>query len=357
MKNKGNKPENKPDMQALMSVFWNDPGDVQNLYALASAISHSVLKRVLNPTAIQDAAAGRTADNGNNGLLRRIKSGIAHDVKVLFAARDIVNTSHIRYTKSGDAVRVYEPGDAGRLADVLGDTVGDGADVVHETIAALLEERAAAIARGASSMEDPYTARRLSRRVYIKRDDSAAVKDVETRPVVETFRAARRYIASTRAEKIDSGMYVYVPYTVTDGDGNVYDSAYLRAGKCSDIGGYVTDYNGKQTVYTAGAVTVTRIADKVDALNLTVRQAAILKLRFKGYGYKAIATYLDVTPDAVKSQVKELRRKALRAGLDPAKMPAEKPAPVVVGYMPTFRIDTDAEKVVVPDTPRATIGR
>ena len=53
-------------------------------------------------------------------------------------------------------------------------------------------------------------------------------------------------------------------------------------------------------------------------MELTDRQAQILRLRMQGKGYKAIATYLGVTQRAIAKTVAQIQSKATAAGLTPA---------------------------------------
>ena len=62
------------------------------------------------------------------------------------------------------------------------------------------------------------------------------------------------------------------------------------------------DVNGKRKfdgAYTADLETAQATETLVSSLELTDRQATILKLRLQGYGYKAIATYLGISQRGV----------------------------------------------------------
>ncbi len=50
-------------------------------------------------------------------------------------------------------------------------------------------------------------------------------------------------------------------------------------------------------------------------LNLTSRQAQIIKYRLQGYGYKAIGTKLGVRADNVRNAMKAIQAKAEAIGL------------------------------------------
>ena len=68
------------------------------------------------------------------------------------------------------------------------------------------------------------------------------------------------------------------------------------------------------------------VDDILAALGLTDRQANIVALRMRGYGYKAIASYLGVTQANVNVTLYRLRAKCEEIGFSPemwAEMTAE----------------------------------
>jgi DNA-binding CsgD family transcriptional regulator len=95
-------------------------------------------------------------------------------------------------------------------------------------------------------------------------------------------------------------------------------------------------------------------AKLIEKLNLTKRQATILQLRLKGYGYKAIATYIGTSTDNIKGQIKELRRKAKRIELTPEKYDytpdSEKTPDPTPEKTPTAKRPTKKtpEKIIIP---------
>ena len=109
------------------------------------------------------------------------------------------------------------------------------------------------------------------------------------------------------------------------------DVIYFRLHKYADLGGYA--HNGQDgdrlpgspagfgqggTHYTADRQTVTDYNAIMERLNLTDRQAVILRLRMQGKGNKAIATYLGVTYQAVQNTLAKIQKKAVAIGLTPA---------------------------------------
>ena len=69
--------------------------------------------------------------------------------------------------------------------------------------------------------------------------------------------------------------------------------------------------------YTADMRTAADYDTILAHLNLTVRQAEVLRLRMQGRGFKAIATYLGVDVSNVKRTVKQIQKKAREIGLTP----------------------------------------
>ena len=85
-----------------------------------------------------------------------------------------------------------------------------------------------------------------------------------------------------------------------------------RLQKYADLGGY--NVNGN---YTADMRTAADYDTILAHLDLTVRQAEVLRLRMQGRGFKAIATYLGVDVANVKRTVKQIQKKARGIGLTP----------------------------------------
>ena len=189
-------------------------------------------------------------------------------------------------------------------------------------------EQAADHANGPGWLDKPYTVRRLSRKVYIKETDSAAYRDDTTTPAQEVYRAVRRAVQESRAVQTDPrNGYTYIEDLTADG----LDVIYYRLQKYADLGGYA--HNGQDGdrlpgspagfgqgggYYTADRQTVTDYNAIMAKLNLTDRQAEVLRLRMQGKGYKAIATYLGVTQRAIAKTVEQVQKKAVAIGLTPA---------------------------------------
>lgn len=164
-------------------------------------------------------------------------------------------------------------------------------------------------------LERPYEKRVLNKKIYIQEDPKDCYKTIITTPIQEVYKAIRREIDSRGSVKADCNGYTYESLTVYDGDNDdIGDVIYKRFGKYMDIGGYVKDFNGADTVYTADG-DAGDIYALLEKLNLTARQTKIIQYRLQGYGYKAIGTKLGVRADNVRNALKNIQDKAKKIGL------------------------------------------
>lgn len=275
------------------------------LVTLSTAIAYSVLKKCINVS--EDKA------------LKAVRASLTRDIKALEMTAYTADTAHkATYTADGDyTVETVDADLHRRFNELTAMTIGDGMDIMHTALVAILNETDKAKSRGLviGFMTAPYTVKRLKRKVWIKVEDSVnGWEEVETTPIQEVYKEVRRYIESQRAVKVGANGYTYLEDIAHDTDTDTDTTIFRRFGKYADIGGVVRDYNGKETAYT----TDTETADKVDkilsVLNLTAKQMKVLSLRQSGYGYKAIATYLGVTQRAVAKTCKAIQNKAIKAG-------------------------------------------
>lgn len=299
------------------------------LLDLSTAIAFSVVRKCIDPQRKTAADRETVSDNGLNPAMVELRRGIAFDRRTLDNTQTAANkATKITYTADGDAVTETADHDAeNALNALIGETLSDGIDLVQTAACALLEQ-AADHADGPGWLDRPYTVRRLSRRVYIRETDGAAYREDETTPAQEVYRAVRRAVQESRAVQTDPrNGYTYIEDMTADG----LDVIYYRLHKYADLGGYA--HNGQDVDrlpgspagfgqggghYTADRQTVDDYNAILEKLNLTDRQAQILRLRMSGRGYKAIATYLGVTQRAVAKTVEQIQKKALAIGLTPA---------------------------------------
>lgn len=326
-------PESKRDFEQVKRDFetaLENGGDYSPaLLDLSTAIAFSVVRKCIDPQRKTAADRETVSDNGLNPAMVELRRGIAFDRRTLDNTQTAANkATKITYTAEGDAVTETADHDAENAFNALiGETLSDGIDLVQTAACALLGQ-AADHADGPGWLDRPYTVRRLSRRVYIKETDGAAYREDETTPAQEVYRAVRRAVQESRAVQTDPrNGYTYIEDMTADG----LDVIYYRLHKYADLGGYA--HNGQDgdrlpggpagfgqggEHYTADRQTVDDYNAILEKLNLTDRQAQVLRLRMSGRGYKAIATYLGVTQRAVAKTVEQVQKKALAIGLTPA---------------------------------------
>lgn len=294
------------------------------LYALATACAMSVLKKVIDPQR-QTATDRETVSNsGLSPALVAIRRGILADLDTLEKLTAAHNAAYsLQYNAAGDLVQVVVDKAAEKAAAALqSETLSDGLDLVNAAAVAILEQTAEHATAAPGWMEQPYTLRRLSCRVLVRADDAAKWESVETSPIREVYRAIRREVQNSRAMQTDPrNGYSYIEDTAADPDSTATETIYRRLHKWADLGGYTQsghyDAHGNASrggLYTADAQTAADYAATLAALNLTERQATIVKLRMSGYGYEAIATYLGISKGNVCTILARLRTKCEKIG-------------------------------------------
>lgn len=295
------------------------------LYALAAACALSVVKKCIDPQRKTATERQTVSDGGMSSALMGVRRGIMADIQLLDSLTAAHSAAYVlRYNAAGDLVQEVADKAAEKVAAALqGETLSDGLDLVNAAVVAILEQTAEHSTAGENWLEKPFTLRRLSRRVIIKAEDSAKWEDVETSPIREVYRAIRREVQNSRAMQTDPrNGYLYIEDTAADPDSDATETIYRRLHKWADLGGYT--HTGD---YTADAQTAADYNAVVAALNLTERQATIIRLRMSGYGIRAIATYLGVNPRAIYNGLERVQKKCETLGFTPsmwAEMTAEK---------------------------------
>lgn len=325
------KDDNNNAFCALLGAFECAPRNYEYLYPLAKAIASSVIRKTIDPQRKSAETSATVSNSGYNAVMVEMRRGIYADAALLDNTRDANNRATAwRYDSDGYVVSDTIDSDANTAASkLIGETLTDGIDIVHEAAAALLEQYELARNRmvidpdgdGAEKcaatelvgwMQMPYTINRLSKKVYVKLDDSAAYREEEITPIQEVYRAVRRYIANSRAVQTDPrNGYTYIE-DYAAGDDGALETIYFRMKKHADIGGYAVHdcySNSPGDLYTADIQTVRDIDAIISALDLTPRQATIIDLRMRGMGYRAIATYLGVKFQTIETTVSRIRKK------------------------------------------------
>ncbi len=342
----GAKPDSKTKVKAKAKVNDSEKTDALNdlkyafesaylmgidcgeaLNNLSTAIVHSVLNKVIDPqrthgqTAnVQPSNYGRDTKNRFESTPVKLKRGLIEDLNLLKSTQIAIEESTVLYhKKNGDVARKITNSELNRAAAKLASQcLSDGMDLVQESNWAIWDATVTNVDRldgEIGFLDKTYNVKRLSKRVYIQLDDSAAYTEVQTSPILEAYRAVRRQIESCRAVRVDpkSG-YVYISLSELTENGNSeeIDAIYYRAGKYADIGG--EDINGN---YTAGLQTAINYESTIEKLNLTDRQTEILHLKERKWGYKAIGTYLGIEPGTVQKTLKRMREKCEKIGFTP----------------------------------------
>lgn len=281
---------------------------------LATAVAYSVIKKCLDPQR-KGRKDGQVSNSGCNTQLDEVRRSIYRDKNTLAnidysckqAFATVYNEDGDRQTKTRDSNYRYA---YNKLSQ---QTLGDGLDLVHVAMVALLDESEKADRTRENFLENTYEVRRLKKKVWIKSADSVnGWETVETSPIREVYKAVRREVANSRSLNIDpSNGYLYLEDLATDEESNEEATIYRRLNKFSDLAGNVTDYNGAVTFETVDSASVDKYENMVDALELTARQAKVLELRMGGYGCVAIGTYLGVREESVVSVLKTIQKKAI----------------------------------------------
>lgn len=295
----------KANFTDLVTAVNCDPKDGSAILELSTAVAYSVLKKCIDTS---DSSALRQARRDLTAALHNI-SGIDYTSTAAYVGT---------YTADGDyTTDTADPTAAAALATLTRETLGGGLDLVNVAAVAILEELKSQKERDPDlprDLERVYSTRRLSRKVWIKTEDSArAWETVETSPIKEAFKAVRRYISTTAAavSTDPNNGYTYIEDLSKDSESDSDSVIYRRLSKYADIGGYVTDFNGALTEYTAAAADIEEMDSLIDRLGLTPRQKKIIDLRLSGYGYKAIGTYLGITPQSVRTALECIQKKAI----------------------------------------------
>ena len=281
---------------------------------LATAVAYSVIKKCLDPQR-KGRKDGQVSNSGCNAQLDEVKRSIYRDKNTLanidYSCKQAFTTV---YNEDGDRQTKTKDSDYRYAYNKLSQqTLGDGLDLVHVAMVALLDESEKADRTRENFLENTYEVRRLKKKVWIKSADSVnGWETVETSPIREVYKAVRREVANSRSLNIDpSNGYLYLEDLATDEESSEETTIYRRLNKFSDLAGNVTDYNGAVTFETVDGASVDKYENMVDALELTARQAKVLELRMGGYGCVAIGTYLGVKEESVMSVLKTIQKKAI----------------------------------------------
>lgn len=297
--------------QELCSKFEKEVNTGANYSETLSMLSRAIVSSALK----------KIDDKTDDPIIKSKRQSLMVDCRTAERSADVLSDTHdVKINQDGEYELVVKSDCKSRVDTINSkkkywkDTVGDTFDLVQTASLALLEEVAEQLADGNDfSLTRVKVERTLDKRVYIQDTSSAKLVDKEVMPIQVVYRKVRAVIASEKHVQ-DKSVYTYTEWAMTDDDGVSY-TAYKRNLKYADVGGNVCDFNGSPVVYTADDSIVDKTDDIIDAMQLTERQALVLKYLRQGYGIKAIASYLGCSHQAVAKIRKQIQAKAEKVGL------------------------------------------
>ena len=293
------------DMDLQQAELWADFCNLQidlqeekekAFFTLACVIVRGTLRKLIDKT--------------GEPMFYTLKAQVEQDL-CLYEDTQTLNekATAYKYNDNGEKVQYIADADADRALKVLEkQSTGEGFDLVQVAYIALLEQAKQHSAKGGGWLDIPFAKRVLDKRVIIRRADSAAYKEIEETPIKEIYRAVRQAIDKSASVQAASLKYTYLE-ELTEQEG---EKAYRRLPKYMDAGA-----EDKDGIYTADAQTADDMFSTIEKLNLSDRQMQILKLRLKGYGQRAIASYLGVSVRCIQIQLQRVQEKAKQIELVP----------------------------------------
>lgn len=298
------------------------------LQKLSTAIAYSVLRKVIDPQRY-NTQSDNVSNSGFNSQLVNMKNVLYRDIQSLKNVNVIepLCISHTLNDSGDDVTIITDRALYDGYNKLINHVLSDGMDLVQVASLALLEQCNSELVDDSEPgfIEKPYYITRLKKKIVIKKEDSKnGYETIATTPIQEVYRKVRKYIQDNKSLQTDpKNMYTYIEL---DSDTNDDENRiYKRLDKYADLGG-VSISSGYNTVentvinhvdsthgglYTADSATVDATERLIDKLELTSRQAQVLKLRLRGYGLKAIGTYLGVSHQAIAKTLKQVQTKAI----------------------------------------------
>lgn len=289
----------------------------KSLQDLAVAVVYSVCKKLRN------VGGAVTEDSKNKNyfnlaianLSRQLSADLDHLSRLEILVRE---TSKLILNQDGYYERVITDKDGYEaITKEIDKCISESMDLVQDAIVKILEETYKSPCLG-EFLEEEYNITRLKKKVRIKQDDSQAFETVTTKPILETYRKVRQSVSDARQMQVASHVYTYIDSVITNPETGEETTVYERLDKYTTATSEIKDFNGKTTAMVADGQTKEDINNIISNLKLSPVQTTVLSLRLRGYGYKAIATYLGIRVDNVKTQVKRIQQKWIAVGyVDP----------------------------------------
>jgi DNA-binding CsgD family transcriptional regulator len=319
-------------MQAYCNTFIACNGNASDvvlgasLETLSQAVAFSVLRKCI--------------DTSGDKMLFAMRGELSSDIKaknyIIFADE---NAFKVYYNADGDYKKETVDSDTKtRLDELTAQTIGDGYDLaqvaslyIWKYSKQLLDYALYPQAVNNESkcfLEVNFPERRLKKKVYIKSEKSInGFETVLTCAITESFKAVRREIIAHK-NAVDNGSYLYIDESIVDGESGAVETIYRRFHKYACITGalsfdgesdYLPRESKPQNIATVDRQIAVDLDNIIQELNLTARQMKVLEKRLAGYGYKAIATYLGVTHNAIINTLKRIQKRLLASGYKPPK--------------------------------------
>ena len=309
-------------MRNLETAYTTDPTSETTATALtdlATACALSVLKKCI--------------DLGYNSTLVSVRNDLnrtRHNLETMsyLNNRTDITETVTRYNKDGEETTetvILDRTAYDRTFSIIRELDGDGYDLVQTASLKLWEELARQTANGETvNLETVYTVRKLSKRVYIDKNDPCKFDNVETTPIQEVYKAVRRHINDGRAMSTDPrNGYLYLADVVTDAETDTTETVFRRLPKQFDLVSNLEIRGGNKGITTVTMSTNPATVDRYDRIisdlktALTDRQLTVLKYRLQGFGYDPIAVKLGVSKNAIVKTVKAIQKKCIDLGYNP----------------------------------------
>lgn len=311
-------------INAPHSIEYSD-----TLQELSTAIAYSVLRKVIDPQRY-NIQSDNVSNSGFNSQLVNMKNVLYRDIQSIKNINTIepLCISHTLNDSGDDVTIITDRALYDGYNKLISHVLSDGMDLVQVASLAILEQCNSELVNDSEIgfIAKPYYVTRLKKKIVIKKEDSKnGYETVATTPIQEVYRKVRKYIQDNKSLQIDPrNVYTYIDLD-DNNDSDSENRIYKRLDKYADLGG-VSISSGFNTVentvlnhvdsthgglYTADSATVDTMERLIDKLELTSRQAQVLKLRLRGYGLKAIGTYLGVSYQAIAKTLKQVQTKAI----------------------------------------------
>ena len=284
------------------------------IYRLSKLVAHSIVTKLIDPQKASALKLDKISDSGLNPTMLQLRKDLVFDSLIIENQIIAMNGEYEEVAnKNGDIVIEYNEDDDRILNERASETIGDGMDLIHEAVVALLEQMRKN--EGMTDLDSIIEIEKPSKRVKISADDIITVKTEESKPIVEVYRKCRRYIANNGSVKVSpNSKYTYIQDESFEGESGM-EAIYRRSKKYADIGGHIVDsdiHSSFSGLYTASASDFSE-ADKmeslIDSLRLSTRQREILELRLRGYSIRGVADKLGIRKSTVEEQIKRICEK------------------------------------------------